>query len=141
MTSEQNSTWSLQLNAAGLAKLAVGLWLIAATAYFVWDRWEHFKANAAEEAYKNGQADAVKRVIQQAQNCQPFDVYAGEKRVQLIEIGCLKRGAQRRNRATAARQRGQNVPARPAPPRGPGATGGPPSDSGADTSGAAPQPQ
>ena len=64
------------------------LWFVVSLAYIGQDLWSDFKNQKLKEAYQAGQTDTVNALITEAEKCQPFMVYSGEKQVQLINLGC-----------------------------------------------------
>lgn len=45
-----------------------------------------------QNAYMAGQNDTVNKLLEQASNkeCKPFNVYAGDKKADLINVSCLQ---------------------------------------------------
>jgi hypothetical protein len=66
------------------------LWLIFSLGYIINDLWSDFKVVKLNQAYQQGRIDTINELIRQAQTCQQFPVFSGEKRVNLINIDCLK---------------------------------------------------
>ncbi|EKD44588.1 MAG: hypothetical protein ACD_71C00087G0003 [uncultured bacterium (gcode 4)] len=71
------------------------LWVIFSFAYITYNMYDNFKTNVIQNAYLAGQNDTVKALITQAENkeCKPFNVYAGDKKVDLINVTCLQQAA------------------------------------------------
>jgi hypothetical protein len=66
------------------------LWLIFSVSYIINDLWNDFKITKLNQAYQQGRIDTINELIRQAQTCQQFPVFSGEKQVNLINIDCLK---------------------------------------------------
>jgi len=66
----------------------VFLWIIFSVVYIVNDIWSNYKNVQLVQAYNQGKTDTINALIQEAEKCQPFSVYSGEKEIQLIRIGC-----------------------------------------------------
>lgn len=68
------------------------LWVIFSFVYISYSIFDNFRTKILQNAYVAGQTDTVTRLIEQASNkeCKPFNVYVGEKKVDLINITCLQ---------------------------------------------------
>lgn len=69
------------------------LWVVFSFLYISWNMYENFKMNVMQNAYIAGQNDTVNKLIEQATNkeCKPFNVYAGDKKADLINVECLQK--------------------------------------------------
>lgn len=69
------------------------LWVVFSFLYISWNMYENFKMNVMQNAYIAGQNDTVTKLLEQASNkeCKPFNVYAGDKKADLINIICLQK--------------------------------------------------
>ncbi len=65
------------------------IWAIFSVGYIGYDVWSDFKLRELEQVYQQGRRDTVNALIQQAQKCEPFPVFSGEQRVNLINTDCL----------------------------------------------------
>lgn len=70
-------------------KIALIVWIVFSILYIGNQEIRRFQF-ATQQSYQSGLADAINQVIQQSQNCQPFPVFAGENRVELINTACLQ---------------------------------------------------
>ena len=72
--------------------LALTSWVVFSFIYIAYSVFDNFKNGALQSAYVAGQNDTVSRLLEQASNteCKPFNVYAGDKKADLINIACLK---------------------------------------------------
>lgn len=68
--------------------LILFLWVVFSIAYIANDIWSNYKDVQLVQAYNQGRADTVNTLIQEAEKCQPFSVFSGEKEVQLMNLGC-----------------------------------------------------
>lgn len=74
--------------------LTVGLAVygIATTLWIANDTWQDFQRDyvkgAATQAYQAGQTGAVKQLLTEAEKCKAFEVFAGEEKVQLMNLAC-----------------------------------------------------
>jgi len=66
----------------------VFLWIVFSIIYIVNNVWSDFKNVQLTQAYNQGRTDTINTLIQEAEKCQPFSVYNGEKDIQLIKKGC-----------------------------------------------------
>ena len=69
------------------------LWVAFSFIYISWNMYEGFKINIIQNAYIAGQNDTVTKLLEQASNkeCKPFNVYAGDKKADLINVSCLQK--------------------------------------------------
>ena len=71
------------------------IWGIFSLAYISYDTFANFKNIVLQNAYMSGQSDTIAKLMEQASNqeCKPFNVFLGEKKVDLINIVCLQKPA------------------------------------------------
>lgn len=83
-------------------QIAIAVWLGFSVLYILSDIWNGFRVGIMEHSYVAGKTDTAKALIEQAQNpeCKPFNVYVGDKKVDLINITCLKPGVVPNNPST-----------------------------------------
>lgn len=74
-------------------KVVIGLavWGVITFLYVLADLWNGFTVNVMERSYVSGQSNAIGQIIQQAENkeCKPFNVFIGERKVDLINAACV----------------------------------------------------
>jgi len=72
------------------------LWVIFSFLYISWSMYSNFKMNVIQGAYRAGQTDTVSKLIEQASDkeCKSFNVFSGEKKVDLINVACLQQSPQ-----------------------------------------------
>lgn len=75
--------------------IALAFWVIFSFVYIAYNMFENFKNGVLQNAYIAGQNETVAKLIDQASNkeCKPFNVYAGDKKVDLINVACLQQPA------------------------------------------------
>ena len=66
------------------------IWIVFSVIYILYDVWSDFKLKALNQAYQQGRADTINALIQQAEKCDPIPVLSGEKRIEVINVNCLK---------------------------------------------------
>lgn len=71
-------------------RIIIFLWIIFSLVYIFHDIWSDFKLRQLTQAYQQGKADTINELLRQAEKCDPFSVFSGEKQVQLINVDCLK---------------------------------------------------
>lgn len=61
--------------------------------------FDNFRNGVLQNAYVAGQNDTVTKLLEQATNkdCKPFNVYAGEKKADLINVTCLQQAPKEGN--------------------------------------------
>ena len=71
----------------------LSLWVVFSFVYISYNIYDNFRINVIQGAYMAGQNDTVNALIKQAEDkeCKPFNIYAGEKKVDLINIACLQK--------------------------------------------------
>lgn len=72
------------------------LWAVFSFLYISWNTYGAFKVNVMQNAYIAGQNDTIAKLLEQADNkeCKPFNVYAGDKKADLINVACLQQAGQ-----------------------------------------------
>lgn len=68
------------------------IWLVLATGYILFDLYSRYRLSTMQQAYNVGVTNTVDSLIKQAEqsNCQPFEVFSGEKKVSLLDVKCLE---------------------------------------------------
>ncbi|MFH0838242.1 MAG: hypothetical protein V1880_03175 [Patescibacteria group bacterium] len=84
-------------NRVPILKVIVIIWIAFASLYVVYNEYNNFKVLVAQRAYNTGLRDAVNKLIQQAQTCNPIPVTSGEQRVDLISMSCLNASDKKAN--------------------------------------------
>lgn len=67
-------------------------WGVVSFVYICFSTYTNFVNGVLQNAYITGGNDTVINLITQASNkeCKPFNVYAGDKKVDLINVACLQ---------------------------------------------------
>ena len=75
------------------------IWVVFSFLYISWNMYENFKMSVMQNAYVAGQNDTVAKLIEQASNkeCKSFNVYAGDKKVDLVNVACLQQASKESN--------------------------------------------
>ncbi len=79
-----------------VAKIVLIAWLVFSILYVLGSEYGRLKNIVAASSYERGLRDAVVRVIQESQQCQPFPVSFEDKQVQLLNFECLQQAAEER---------------------------------------------
>jgi len=66
------------------------LWIIFSVIYILYDVWSDFKLKVLNQAYQQGRADTINALIQQAGTCDSIPIFSGEKKIEVINVECLK---------------------------------------------------
>jgi len=66
------------------------------TVYFFWSIWQGVLVATYNAGQQSGSEKTIVSVIQQAMDkkCEPFNVYAGENKADLINVACLKQASE-----------------------------------------------
>ena len=65
-------------------------WIIFSVLYIGYIQYNYLVGFIGKKSYEKGLSDAVSSVISQAQKCEAFPVYVGDKKVSLINTVCIK---------------------------------------------------
>ena len=71
-----------------VAKVILALWIAFSFIYIVTDIWQNFKQNELLRVVNQAQSEIVSQLILEAEKCEPFPVFVGETKVELIKVGC-----------------------------------------------------
>ena len=66
------------------------IWIIFSVIYILYDIWSDFKLKALNQAYQQGRADTINALIQQAEKCDSIPIFSGEKKIEVINVNCVK---------------------------------------------------
>ncbi|MBI5511670.1 MAG: hypothetical protein HY903_23180 [Deltaproteobacteria bacterium] len=88
--------------AALLWRLLVALWVLFSLAYIGNDFWKQYVTKRVDEARQVGRTELVNDILRLAKSCEPFPVFNGDNRANLVEIDCLRRAAAGQGAAGAA---------------------------------------
>ncbi len=64
------------------------VWVGFSIFYIVHDQWQRFQFNQIQVAYQKGVSDTIKLLINQAERCAPVPVIDGDKKIEIIKVGC-----------------------------------------------------
>ncbi len=75
------------------------LWAVFSFVYISYNIYNNFRTQVLQNAYMTGKSDTVNALIEQASNkeCKTFNVYSGEKKVDLINVSCLQQNTKEPN--------------------------------------------
>lgn len=77
-----------------IVKIVLIVWLVFSVLYVLGSEYNRLKNFVAASSYDRGLRDAVVRVIQESQQCQPFPVSYEDKQVRLLNFECLQQAAE-----------------------------------------------
>ena len=80
------------IKSAWLWKALLAGWLLFSIVYVAHDQWKTFTTTRIEAAKLEGKTEIVNEILGRAKSCEPFPVYNGDHRVNIIDIDCLRRG-------------------------------------------------
>ncbi len=77
-------------------------WVVFSVIFIAWVFYNYITSYLMWNAYTAGQNDTIATLISQAQNkeCKPFNVYAWNNKVDLINVACLQQAAPQWNTNT-----------------------------------------
>jgi hypothetical protein len=91
-TQIKNKNWSWKKIGKILLFIILGLWLVISAGYIVHERVVRFINQqiliAYQLAYQQGVSDTVRALIGEAELCRPVSLIDGERRIEVIKIGC-----------------------------------------------------
>jgi hypothetical protein len=75
-------------------QIALFIWIVFSVFYVLLDIYQGFRAGILEKAYISGKTSTVAALMEKAEDpsCKPFNVYIGEKKIDLINVACLNAG-------------------------------------------------
>lgn len=84
-------------------KVLLVLWIVFSIVYIAYDAYATVRYGLMQNAYQAGKADTINALISQANNkeCQPFNVYSGENKADLINVSCLKQAGDQKSAGPA----------------------------------------
>lgn len=76
-------------------QIAILVWIAFSVFYILLDVYQGFRAGIMEQAYVSGKTSTVAALMEKAEDpsCQPFNVFIGEKKIDLINVACLAKGS------------------------------------------------
>lgn len=74
-------------------RLALGGYIILSLLYIAYTLFAGFRDGMLRNAYDTGRTDTVKALIEKATDgkCETLNVYAGDKKVDLVNVECLQK--------------------------------------------------
>jgi hypothetical protein len=78
----------MTLSKKNIMHLVAALWIVFSLVYIFYDIWSDFKLKELNQAYQQGRVETINALITEAEKCQPFPVFSGEKQIQLIKTDC-----------------------------------------------------
>jgi hypothetical protein len=80
--------WNLKAITKKMLLITLGLWIVFSIGYILRDQWIKFQNRRILTAYQQGVADTVRALMNQAEACQPVSLTDGDKRIEVIKLGC-----------------------------------------------------
>jgi hypothetical protein len=80
--------WNLKAAAKKILLIILGLWIVFSVGYVLRDQWIKFQNRQILAAYQNGVANTLRTLMSQAELCQPVSLMDGDKKIELIKVGC-----------------------------------------------------
>ena len=78
----------INFNKKTILCLILFLWVVFSVVYIINDIWSNYRDVQLVAAYNQGKTDTINTLIQEAEKCQSFSVFSGEKEIQLMKFGC-----------------------------------------------------
>ena len=79
-----------KITKAAILKTLLILYIILSAAYISYNLWRNYQFGVMQQAFLEGRRTAIEEFINQAESsCQPFPVFADERRVEVINVECL----------------------------------------------------
>jgi predicted negative regulator of RcsB-dependent stress response len=66
------------------------VWIVFSLVYILWDLWSDFNNVQLSNAYQQGAAAAIDKIIEETEKCQIVPVFNNEKEIRLISVSCLE---------------------------------------------------
>lgn len=78
------------MSGPGTFQAILVVWLVVSAIYITNDMWKNGVNNTYQLGFQAGTQQTVAQVIAQSQTCQPFNVFVGETKADLINVACLE---------------------------------------------------
>ena len=69
----------------------LALWIIFSVGYVCYTEWQKFKIGVMTNSYQTGRIEIVNQILTEAEKCQPFPIYSGDKKAELVSVECLQK--------------------------------------------------
>jgi len=79
-----------KLKKGSVPHIILTVWIVFASLYVVYNEYNRVKVLVAERAYQAGLTNAVNKLIDETETCQPIPVSTADRSVTLISLECLK---------------------------------------------------
>lgn len=73
-----------------LPRIILIIWIVFASLYVAYGEYKRLTVYVAQTSYTRGVTDSVAKLMQESQKCQPIPVTAGDQKIELIALNCLK---------------------------------------------------
>lgn len=81
------------VNRTLILKLSLIIWIIFSCTYIAHDLWQNFYVSQMQKAYQQGQSSGetqtILKILDVAETCQPVNLFAEERQIDLIGVNCL----------------------------------------------------
>jgi hypothetical protein len=74
-----------------VGKITLVAWIVFSVCFVAYSAWGYMGGKVYNSGVKQGQVQAVNALLQQASKCEAFSVYAGENKVELVNVACLEK--------------------------------------------------
>ena len=87
-------------------QLMLVVWLVFSSLYIMHDLWKNGISATYQLGYQAGAEKTITQVVATSQKCQPFNVFAGEAKADLINMACLQPAPSPETEASAVEETG-----------------------------------
>ena len=95
----------IMLNKQEIIKTVVIIWILGSVLYIGYDTWNDYKIRGMQQAYQAGIDDSTKQIFEKSRDgqCkQPVEISFQGKKLDLIDVECLKQQAPAAEQSQAA---------------------------------------
>lgn len=81
-----------QIQKTSKAMIALMVWWAISFIYIAYSMYMNFQYSVMQSSYMQWKTDTITELLKQAENkeCQPFNVYSQDKKIDLINVACLQ---------------------------------------------------
>jgi len=76
------------------------IWIAFSVWYVVRTEWQKFQYSQIQSAYQKGSSDTVRLLIDQVEKCAPVLVQDGDKKIEVVKVGCSSQNVPKKETAT-----------------------------------------
>lgn len=68
--------------------ILLSIWTAFSFYYIINIQWLQYQEKNMTDVYDKARYDTINQIIEEANKCNQFDIYSGEKSVSILKVGC-----------------------------------------------------